>query len=88
MAKANNSTKNNVTNYPLKKSVIVDSKNNSHGGSSSGSCCRNVFCKACSCLKMDLLITPTGSLKIIELVRRTFLKHINAPGLKAMINDV
>ena len=66
MAKANNSTKNNVTN-PLKKSIIVDSKNNSGGGS----CCKNFFCKACSCFKIDLLITPTGSLKIIELVRRT-----------------
>ena len=66
MVKANNSTKNNVTN-PLKKSIIVDSKNDSGGGS----CCKNFFCKACSCFKIDLLITPTGSLKIIELVRRT-----------------
>ena len=46
-----------------KKSVFVDTNRFRNG------CFCTNMCKACTCFKVDLITTPVGALKIIELVR-------------------
>lgn len=45
-----------------KKSVFVDNNRFRNG------CFCTTMCKACTCFKVDVITTPVGSLKIIELV--------------------
>ena len=49
-----------------KKSVFVDTNRFRNG------CFCTNMCKACTCFKVDLITTPVGALKIIELVREFF----------------
>ena len=60
---AESANKNSASSKGGGKSVFVDTNRWKNG------CFCTNFCKACTCLRVDLLTTPVGSLKIIELVR-------------------
>ena len=57
-----------------KKSVFVDTNRFRNG------CFCTNMCKACTCFKVDLITTPVGALKIIELVREFFRQKLIITG--------